>query len=204
MFLYARASPFFPTDKRGAGRSQGDFDSATYKDFIHDAQAGVRYLRNRSDIVPDLIGLFGCSEGGWLTPEIATISGNIAFIINRFGPPLSWEETNLFEIENELLAASFSENDIKEILGLRVRIWRYYVLAAADSLFAISSERELINSALADLAKKLAPKEFPLPETLPDFDIRYYARLASNVSYDRTPFLASLNVPTLALWRQRC
>ena len=49
-------------DKRGAGRSQGDFDSATYKDFIHDAQAGIRYLRNRSDIVPDLIGLFGSSE----------------------------------------------------------------------------------------------------------------------------------------------
>lgn len=117
---------------------------------------------------------------------------------------MSWEETNLFEIENELLAASFSENDINEILGLRVRIWRYYVQAAADSLFAISSECELINSALEDLAKKLAPKEFPLPETLPDFDIRYYARLASNVSYDRTPFLASLNVPTLALWRQRC
>ena len=90
-------------DKRGVGNSAGDFDTALYSDFVEDAISAVRYLRNRDDIDADRIGLFGNSESGWFTPEIAYRSGNIAFIFNRVGPPLPWIDTVLWEVQNEFV-----------------------------------------------------------------------------------------------------
>ena len=89
-------------DKRGTGSSEGDFSSAGYDDFVQDALAAVRFLRSREDIDPLRVGLLGSSEGGWLTPEVAAVAGDIAFVINRCGPPIPWDETNLFEIEKDL------------------------------------------------------------------------------------------------------
>ena len=48
-------------------------------------------------------------KGGGLTPEVASRTGNIDFIINHCGAPLSCQETNIFEIENELLTSGFSD-----------------------------------------------------------------------------------------------
>ena len=60
--------------------------------------------RGREDVDADQIGLLGTSEGGWLTPEVATVAGDISFIVNKCGPPISCQETFLFEMENDLRA----------------------------------------------------------------------------------------------------
>ncbi len=58
-------------DDRGAGQSTGDFAAANSADFATDARAAVRWLRTRTDIDPQRIGLIGHSEGGVIAPMVA-------------------------------------------------------------------------------------------------------------------------------------
>ena len=62
---------------------------------------------------------------------------------------------------------------------------------------AMGDERDAINAALATIRRKLGSSASRLPATLPEYDAERYARLASNVSYDPTPFLEELQVPML-------
>ena len=63
-------------DKRSAGRSTDSFftRAAIYpKPYLEDAVAAVRFLATRSDINPRKIGLWGTSEGGMLTTQVAAV-----------------------------------------------------------------------------------------------------------------------------------
>ena len=73
------------------------------------------------DIDIDRIGLFGNSESGWFTPEIAYRTDNIAFIFNRVGPPLPWIDTVLWEVRNEFLEAGVAESDLDKLLDVTGR-----------------------------------------------------------------------------------
>jgi uncharacterized protein len=184
-------------DKRGTGNSEGDFSTATYADFVQDAVAAVRFLRGRADIDPLRIGLLGTSEGGWLTPEVAVTVGDIAFIINKCGSPLPWEQTVRFEVQNDLAAACVDPDAIRQGLELRTRMWQYYVAAAADSALASGAQRDAINADLAAIRKGQDSESIGLPASLQQYDAEAYAQLASRVSYDPTPFLRKLDVPML-------
>jgi uncharacterized protein len=187
-------------DKRGVGESEGDFENATYKDFIDDAMAGIKYLKTRSDIDINNIGLFGSSEGGWFTPQIANTFENISFVINRCGPPLSWEQTNLFELENELIAENFSEKEITEVLSLRKRVWDYYRKASKDSAFAMGSERKLLNKELEKYND--IDKEIPLPGKLPKYEQNSYIDLAYDFSYNPIPYIKKSKIPMLYIFAE--
>jgi pimeloyl-ACP methyl ester carboxylesterase len=189
-------------DKRGTGDSEGDFATASYNDFVQDAVAAVTFLRARGDINPSRIGLLGTSEGGWLAPEVATTAADVAFIINKCGSPLSWQETVLFEIENELTAARIDPDTIRQALELRTRTWKYYLAAAADSGQAGGAERDAINAELVALRKRQDSKSIGLPAALPDYDANAYTLLASKVSYDPTPFLKKVDLPMLWVFGQ--
>ncbi len=58
-------------DKRGTGRSGGDYASSTFDDFAADGEAAYRYLASRADIRGDRVGVLGFSQGGRLAPIVA-------------------------------------------------------------------------------------------------------------------------------------
>lgn len=72
-------------DDRGTGRSTGVFSKATTADFATDTEAGVAYLKTRSEIDPDKIGLIGHSEGGVIAPMVAARNKDVAFIVMMAG-----------------------------------------------------------------------------------------------------------------------
>jgi pimeloyl-ACP methyl ester carboxylesterase len=182
-------------DKRGVGDSGGDFDSALYGDFISDAIAAVQYLRSRYDIDAGRIGLFGNSESGWFTPEIALRAGNIAFIFNRVGPPLPWIDTVLWEVRNEYLEAGIAESDLEKLIDVTERRWRYYQAAGFDSSLAHSPERDVINADLQILRETIPQAKEVLPEELRPYDRDFYTAFAIDSSYDPGPFLKEIDVP---------
>lgn len=109
-------------DDRGIGASTGDHSSATSEDFADDIRAGIRYLRGREEVDPDLIVLLGHSEGGMIAPMIATTDPRIAGLILMAAPAKrGWEilrdqnyymatrDTTLTESEVEELIASAEE-----------------------------------------------------------------------------------------------
>ncbi len=104
-------------DKRGSGASTGDWQSATIDDLAGDALAAVKLLRTRKDIDSRRIGLMGNSQGGWVAPLVASRSSDIAFVIARAASGLSTFENVLYEVENDLRGAGFSEAEVKQAIA---------------------------------------------------------------------------------------
>ena len=81
-------------DKRGTGESKGEYpEVGTHEDgednlniLADDALAGVAYLTNHELIDPNMIGLAGHSQAGWIIPLAASKSPNVAFMIISSGP----------------------------------------------------------------------------------------------------------------------
>jgi uncharacterized protein len=73
-------------DKRGIGKSTGNFDTATTLDFAGDAEAGLVFLRSRKDIRRNSIGLLGHSEGGLIAPMVAAKDKSVTFMVLMAAP----------------------------------------------------------------------------------------------------------------------
>src|SRR5208283_5252035 len=100
-------------DDRGVGKSTGKFADATTADLATDAEAGVAYLKTRSEVDPHKIGLVGHSEGGLIAPMVAARDPNVAFIVMMAGPGVPGDE---ILAEQVLLAseASGASHDVAE------------------------------------------------------------------------------------------
>lgn len=72
-------------DKRGTGKSTGDYPRATTQDFATDAAVAVEYLKTRREVNKSAIGLIGHSEGGVIAPMAASENRDIGFIVLMAG-----------------------------------------------------------------------------------------------------------------------
>src|SRR5215831_11087292 len=72
-------------DDRGTSKSTGVFSTATSADFATDVEAGVAYLKTRSEINPQRIGLIGHSEGAMIAPMVAARNKDVAYVVMMAG-----------------------------------------------------------------------------------------------------------------------
>src|SRR5579859_7331785 len=85
-------------DKRGIGKSTGDFSAATTEDFAADAAVALAYLKGRKEVAPEKVGVIGHSEGGLIAPILAAdgaAKGGVAWIVLLAAPAQTGEETML-------------------------------------------------------------------------------------------------------------
>jgi len=99
-------------DKRGIGKSTGDYTNATTADFASDAEAVLAYLKTRKEIDPKKIGFIGHSEGGMIAPMVATRSNDVAWVVLLAGPALKGEDTLLLQSELILKTAGVNDGQI--------------------------------------------------------------------------------------------
>jgi pimeloyl-ACP methyl ester carboxylesterase len=97
--LARKGIAIFRYDKRGVGKSGGDFPQAKIDDFAGDVQAATKCLESMNELDPNKIGLIGASEGGYVAPLVASRSDRVAFCVMLAGPVLPGKEN---------LALSFS------------------------------------------------------------------------------------------------
>jgi len=95
-------------DDRGVGKSTGEFSGATTADFATDTEAGITYLKTRSEVNPKMIGLIGHSEGGIIAPMIAARNPDVAFIVMLAGSGVPGDE--IIVTQAELLAEAAGQN----------------------------------------------------------------------------------------------
>jgi pimeloyl-ACP methyl ester carboxylesterase len=91
-YLTRRDLVVLRSDKRGIGKSKGNYEHATSADFADDALAGVEYLKARKEVDPRKIGLVGHSEGGLVAPMVAARSKDVAFIVLMAGTGVPGEQ----------------------------------------------------------------------------------------------------------------
>ena len=104
----------FVFDKRGCGRSTGDWQSSSLDDLAGDVAAAVEHLARRADIRPDCIGVYGVSEGGWIAPAAAVRSSRVAFVVNQGGPGVPPLEDEIDDLTTGVgkLGLDASERDV--------------------------------------------------------------------------------------------
>ncbi len=86
-------------DDRGMGKSTGVFAKATTADFATDTEAGVAYLKTRTEIDPHKIGLIGHSEGGVIAPMVAARNKDVAFIVMMAGTGVPGDQVIVAQME---------------------------------------------------------------------------------------------------------
>jgi pimeloyl-ACP methyl ester carboxylesterase len=69
-------------DKRGSGQSGGAYESREpYENLVNDALAGVAFLKQRPGIAPSQIGIWGLSQGAYISAAAASRSEDIQFVV---------------------------------------------------------------------------------------------------------------------------
>ncbi len=105
-------------DKRGVGGSSGDWKRASFEDLADDAIAGLNFLQTRKEINPRQIGTYGHSQGGFLTPLIATRSNALAFAISAASYAGPAYEQDIYRVRNSLRKHGYSDEEVKEAMEM--------------------------------------------------------------------------------------
>jgi len=100
-------------DKRGCGRSGGDWRTSTLADLAEDALAAAHALMARKEIDGKCVGFWGVSEGGWVAPLAASKDPEIAFFIDHGGPAVSPLEDELDDLTAGIRSVGFSGDDLE-------------------------------------------------------------------------------------------
>ena len=84
--LTRRGIAVLRVDDRGTGGSTGAGQADTSVDYASDVDAGLAWLKARSDIDPKRVGLIGHSEGAVIAPMVAAHDPSVAFLV-LWAPP---------------------------------------------------------------------------------------------------------------------
>lgn len=188
-------------DKRGVGKSEGGYFTATTQDFADDVKAALNYLKNRKEIDSSNIGLIGHSEGGIIAPMVAIESNEISFMILMAGMGVSgielsaaqnkfiFDKTSLSETEKETL-----DRNLKEVYNSVIN-WSEYV--------GTNEERSKLKDKLEDLWQKLpeeireqVSKETFIEKTIANIATPWYRHF---LKINPSDYLQKLSIPVLAI-----
>jgi pimeloyl-ACP methyl ester carboxylesterase len=110
-------------DPPGVGRSGGEPGFETLADRADEAIAAAEFLRSRPEIRKDEVGLWGESQGGWVTQMAAAVSPDIAYIVSVSGSGVPVAEQQVYSVEAQSRAAGLSPLDTaKATLVIRLLI----------------------------------------------------------------------------------
>ena len=173
-------------DKRGCGRSTGDLSTSGYDDLAGDALAGLELLKNRSDLRPHQIGLWGISQGGIIVPLAASRCTDVAFIISVAGPGITPEANSAYQVEHWVKAAGYSKADVSE----------------AGSLYLLNSRYQRTGSDRNELeAARKAAQNKPWYNVCPMLNSPAVDTLSRLTwTYDPIPTLRKVHCPVLSVY----
>jgi len=178
-------------DKRGIGKSTGDFANATTEDFAADAEAALAYLQTRKEIDAKRIGLIGHSEGGLIAPMVAARSNGVAWIVLLAGPGLNGEETLLLQSELMLKTAGVDDDQIAKTRAFNKQTY---------ALVRQEKDSAALQAKLTDLVQSSS-----MSAMLPPAALQSQLQLVASpwfrffLDYDPVPVLQKTACPLLAL-----
>lgn len=106
-------------DKRGAGRSAGDWASEGFEARAKDVREIVAWLGKRPDIRKDRILLCGHSQGGWIAPLAASQDPGVAGLVILAGAAVTPAEQDLSSTRQRMCQMGFSEKEAEEAVAFK-------------------------------------------------------------------------------------
>lgn len=108
-YLTKRGYAVLRVDDRTMGKSTGEVQHATSADFAQDVMAGIQFLKTRTEIDSNKIGLIGHSEGGIIAPIVYSQYPHLKFIISLAGSGISGAEILLLQQTEPLKQTDISK-----------------------------------------------------------------------------------------------
>ena len=121
-YLTRKGIAVLRADKRGVGKSGGNYSQAVMADFASDAESGVGYLKTRTEVNPHKIGLVGHSEGGSEAPLAATHDPDVAFIVLMAGPGVPGDEILAQQVVLIGRAAGKSQEEVEKDAAIQKEV----------------------------------------------------------------------------------
>jgi hypothetical protein len=178
-------------DKRGVGKSTGDYAQATTVDFTSDAEAAATWLRAQPGIDARHVGLIGHSEGGLIAPAVAVNDPKVAFIVLMAGPGLPGDQLLLKQQALIGKASGIPDAALAQNLAVTARVFA--------AVKGATTEAEAVAAAHAVLDPEVA--KGTLARDRADASIRQVtsAWMRSFLASDPVPVLQKVRVPVLAI-----
>ena len=173
-------------DDRGVGKSTGDFSAATTADFATDTEAGIAYLKTRTEVNPKLIGLIGHSEGAVIAPMVAARNPDVAFVVMLAGSGVPGDE--ILEAQTELITeASGKSHEEAMKAGAKEREVLNLMKQHPDDPVLEKQLRDEMKGEASEEEIQAVIKQFKSPW------LRYF------IAYDPATALQKVTCPVLAL-----
>lgn len=96
--------------------------SALFARYAADAVAAVEHVRQRADVDARKIGLWGHSQGGWLSLVAASQSPAISFVIDHSGMMLPAWQQELYRLAAEAKADGVVADDVAKAVAFEERL----------------------------------------------------------------------------------
>ena len=172
-------------DKPGVGGSTGDYNTQTFRDRAREALSAVAFLRGREGIDRDRVGLWGHSQGGMVAPLAASLSADVAFLIEVSGwQGPAWRQDQV-RVESELKADGFGKEDV--------------ATAAAFSKMRMDLIRR--GGTFEDLdSRQAAAAKLPWFDYVHRCDRSLFDSARLNVEYDTSASWEAVRCPVLAIY----
>jgi uncharacterized protein len=175
-------------DRRGSGRSGGSLKDSDYAMLADDAIAAVRMLKADPRIDPGRIGIWGLSQGGWLSLLAAARSSEVRFVVSISAPVVTPDVQMMFRSENSMRINGYAQAEIDQMRAMR---------QAVDDYMRGTGERAAAQ-ALVDAAKDKPWFDLLyMGETVAD---RATSRWRKEIEYDPLPTFDKVDVPALILF----
>lgn len=187
--LPRRGIAVFAYDKRGCGRSTGDWQDVDFGGLAGDVLSVLPTLVSDSSVDAAGVGLWGLSQGGWVSLIAAGRSPLVKHVVLLSGPPMTPAEQG-----DEVVALAMREKGIDEAaIAEAVALNRQLT-----NVYRTDSGWDEAAAALRDAARK-SWFEASGVGLIPRAN-RYWRWLRSILDYDPLPALHDLTIPILAVY----
>lgn len=178
-------------DKRGSGKSKGDWRTVGFEALAEDAIAAVQFVENQQLAKTNRIGLAGFSQGGHIAPLAASEYKGIDFVINVSGGAVTMEETMIHEVTYNAIEEGLNARQITEMLQLHGAFFDYAI--NGDWSEVESLKQQALNSDWKEFA-----------QTLPiDKDLWLWDWVKMVGPYDPIPYWEKVTMPVLVAYGEK-
>lgn len=186
--LPAMGIAVFTYDRRGYGKSGGTQKNVGFQILADDAVAAVKMLEADARIDPKRVGIWGLSQGGWLSLLAASGNSKVSFVVSISAPVVTPDVQMMFLTDNAMRVFGYAQPEIDQMRETR---------KAVDDYMRGTGDRATAQC-MIDAAKDRP--WFPLTYMGATVGDRATSGWRKEIEYDPLPTLDSVKVPTLILY----
>ncbi len=191
-------------DDRGIGRSGGNYDEATFVNFINDAMAAHEYLKSREEVDPSQTGLIGHSEGAAIAIIASSVPEAVSFAVLMSAPAHGFSDSErglIDQFTNDYRNNGASEKAIQFKSDLLYQIFTIARDETDEDAARMKIDEFLKNS--EDALMELSEEDRVAIETesIDSYDYSWFlsTRFLNILRYQPEPALAKIQCPLLVL-----